>query len=384
MAASVVVLVAATLLTRTFVRLNSEPLGFASTNLWVASVMLPNDPFDTADERNLYYRQLRDRLISRPGVSVVAASTLPPLTSGAPVAVDTGPADSPSAPRISAQDVTPTFFAGLEIPLVAGRVFDARDTAAAAPVIVVNARAAQQIFGRPSAAVGQRVRLDSGPWREIVGVVGNVRSSFFNTLEWRTDPIVYRPAAQSFVSVTPSAASFGFFLHVRSERALTMADIRDTAHAVSARAAVTEVQRVSDLVGVATRQPALRMALLSGFAVAGLLLAAIGVYGIVSQAVGRRLREIAVRIALGAAPVRVVATMTVGALVTGVAGLAVGILLALVLSRTFEALLYGVGSRDLVSFVVSGMALLIVTVVAALIPAWRAARVDPMRVLRAE
>jgi hypothetical protein len=346
--------------------------------------MLPNDPFDTADERNLYYRQLRDRLISRPGVSVVAASTLPPLTSGAPVAVDTGPADSPSAPRISAQDVTPTFFAGLEIPLVAGRVFDARDTAAAAPVIVVNARAAQQIFGRPSAAVGQRVRLDSGPWREIVGVVGNVRSSFFNTLEWRTDPIVYRPAAQSFVSVTPSAASFGFFLHVRSERALTMADIRDTAHAVSARAAVTEVQRVSDLVGVATRQPALRMALLSGVAVAGLLLAAIGVYGIVSQAVGRRLREIAVRIALGAAPVRVVATMTVGALVTGVAGLAVGILLALVLSRTFEALLYGVGSRDLVSFVVSGMALLIVTVVAALIPAWRAARVDPMRVLRAE
>ena len=95
MAISVVVLVAATLLTQTFMRLNAEPLGFDSTNLWVAPVNLPNDPFDTAEERNTYYRQLDERLRAIPGVSAVAASTAPPLNSGPLVTVNTGPEDSP-------------------------------------------------------------------------------------------------------------------------------------------------------------------------------------------------------------------------------------------------------------------------------------------------
>ncbi len=122
MAISVVVLVAATLLTQTFMRLNAEPLGFDSTNLWVAPVNLPNDPFDTAEERNTYYRQLDEAVRAIPGVTAVAASTAPPLNSGPVVTVNTGPADSPQAPRISAQDVTTTFFAALEVPLVAGRL----------------------------------------------------------------------------------------------------------------------------------------------------------------------------------------------------------------------------------------------------------------------
>ena len=103
--------------------------------------------------------------------------------------MSTGAEDSPRAPRISAQDVTTGFFTALDVSLLAGRLFDARDTAGGAPVVVLNARASQQIFGGPTAAVGQHVRLGPGPWREIVGVVGNVRSSSFNTLEWRTDPI---------------------------------------------------------------------------------------------------------------------------------------------------------------------------------------------------
>ena len=385
MATSVVVLVAATLLTRTFMGLNAESLGFESDNLWVASLNLPNDPFDSGDERNTFYRQLDDRLRSVPGVSAVAASTSPPLNSGPPVTVNTGADDSPRAPRISAQDVTMGFFTTLDVPLLAGRQFDARDTAAGALVVILNARASQQIFGGVTAAVGQHVRLGPGPWREIVGVVGNVRSSFFNTLEWRTDPILYRPAAQAFATVdNPSASSFGFSLHIRSDRPLTLAEVRDAARSVSSRAAVTDMQRVSDLVAIATRQPALRMRLLFGFSIASLLLAAIGVYGAVSQAVAYRLREVAIRVAVGAAPLGIIATITRGAVVTGVAGLGIGIVAALMLSRTFEALLYGVRSRDLLSFVVAGVALLLVTLIAAVIPACRAVRVDPVNVLRAE
>jgi predicted permease len=385
MAMSIVVLVAATLLTRTFMRLNQEPLGFDPSNLWVASVTLPKDPFDTADERNAFYRQLDERLRAIPGVSAVAASTSPPLNSGPPVTVNTGAEETPNAPRISAQDVTSGFFAGLDVPLVAGRLFDARDTAGGAPVVIFNARAAQQIFGGPAAAVGQRVRLGSEPWREIVGVVGNVRSSFYNTLEWRTDPILYRPAAQAFATVdNPSAAGFGFSLHIRSSRLLTLNEIRYAASTVSSRARVTEMQPVTDAIGIATRQPALRMRLLFGFSVASLLLAAIGVYGVVSQAVAYRLREVAIRIAVGAAPLGIVTVITRGALVTGIVGMSAGIVAALVLSSTLEAMLYGVRSRDLLSFVVAGGALLVVTLLAALIPALRAIRVDPANVLRAE
>jgi putative ABC transport system permease protein len=385
LAMSIVVLVAATLLTRTFVRLHQAPLGFNPENLWVATLSLPNDPFDTADDRNIFYRQLDERLRSIPGVSAVAASTSPPLNSGPPVTVNTGPEDSPTAPRINAQDVTTGFFAGLDVPLVAGRPFDARDAAGGAPVVIFNARASQQIFGGPAAAVGKHVRLGNGPWREIVGVVGNVRSSFFNTLEWRTDPILYRPSLQAFSTLdNPTEAGFGFFLHVRSDRPLTLAAVREAARSVSPRAAVTEMQRVTDAIAVATRQPALRMRLLFDFSIASLLLAAIGVYGVVSQAVAYRRREIAIRIAVGAAPLGIVATMTSGILVTGLVGLGVGVGAALSLGRTLETLLYGVQARDLLSFVVAGAALLLVTLLAALIPALRAVRVDPANVLRAE
>jgi predicted permease len=385
MAVSVVVLVAATLLTRTFIHLHQEPLGFDSNNLWVASLNLPNDPFDTSDERNTYYRQLEDRIRALAGVSAVAAGTSPPLNSGAPVTVNTSAADSLQAPRISAQDVTTGYFSALGIPLVAGRLFDGRDMATGARVLILNARAAEQVFDRPEAAIGRHVRLGAEPWREIVGVVGNVRSSFFNTLEWRTDPILYRPAAQAFAIVdNPSATSFGFTLHIRSDRELTLTDVRRAARSVSSRAVVTDMQRVSDLIGTATRQPGLRMRLLVGFSIATLLLAAIGVYGVVSQAVASRRREVAIRTALGAAPLGVVSTMARGALAAGAVGLGLGAAAALALSNTLAVLLYGVTSRDPVSFVTAGVALLVVTLLAALIPAWGAIRIDPAKVLRAE
>lgn len=385
MAVSVIVLIAATLLTQTFLRLNAEPLGFDSTNLWVASINLPNEPFDTADERNAFYRQLDEVVHTIPGVSAVAASTSPPLNSGPVVTVNTGPIDSPQAPRIGTQDVTTTFFTALDVALLAGRLFDSRDVADGAPVLVVNARAAQQLFAGPTAAIGQRVRLGDGPWREIVGVVGNVRSSFFNTLEWRTDPILYRPSAQAFSTVdNPSATSFGFVLHIRSSRALALADVRHAAASISSRAAVTDLQRVSEAIEIATRQPSLRMRLLFAFSIVSLLLAAIGVYGIVSQAVAHRRREVAIRIAVGAAPIGILATMTRNALATGIAGLIVGLFGAFMLSSTLEAILYGVRSRDLLSFVVAGVLLLTVTALAALIPARRAVRVDPVAVLRGD
>jgi len=385
MAACVILLVSTTLLIRTFIRLQSEPMGFDPNNLAVANVVLPDDAFDSSEKRNLFYTELAERIRARPGVRAVAAGSSQPLSSGAPSTVNTTAEDSVDAPRISTQEVTIEFFDTLAIRMRAGRAFDARDKQNAMPVVILNMYAAQALFGSPAGALGQRLRLDNEPWREVVGVVDNVRSTFFNTLEWKTDPIVYRPAAQGFNRLSnPTATSFGFKLYIRGERPLTMADLRTTTAAISPHAAITDLRTAREIVNEATRQPEFRMKLLVSFAVVSLFLAAIGIYGLVSQAVVERRRELAIRLALGARPSGVIASVTRSALTVTMIGFAAGMIAALGLGHAWEALLYGVQPRDAISFAAAGSILLLAAATAAFLPALRAARVDPAKVLRAD
>jgi predicted permease len=383
MAISTVLLVCAALLARTFVQLRAEPLGFESEDVTVATVVLPMASFNSGPSRQVFYSQLEERLNARPGVRAVAAATAPPLVAGAPMTVNLTGLDEPAARRIGTQDVSAGFFDALEIPLIAGRAFDSRDHVRSEPVVIVNARAAADLFGDPDRALGQRIRLDQEPWREIIGVVGNVRTTFFNTLEWRTEPILYRPAAQGFSRVAPMAASFTLWVHVRSTRPISAAEVRDAAFAVTRDAAMTELHPVRHLVAVATRQPTLRMALLVWLCGASLLLAAIGVHALVTQAVAERLREIAIKIALGAHPRRVVTTYVRSALLTGVAGLALGAVLAMMLAQVLETLLYGVRPGDTAALAAVVLLLLAVVGCAASLPALRAVRGEVAQILRA-
>jgi predicted permease len=385
MSACLVLLVATVLMIRTFSRLQNEPLGFEPHDLFVANVILPNDTFDSGDKRNAAYRALADRLRAMPGVRAVAAGSMRPLTSGPPATVHTGTEDAANAPRISAQEVTTEFFHTLEIPLVAGRVFDERDTATDLPVVMLNARAARDLFGGVDEAVGRRVRLNDESWRQIVGVVGNVRSTFFNTLEWKMDPIIYTPVRQGFKNLSnPTATGFGFHVHIRSDRPLTIGDVRSVALSVNRRAAVTELRPVSALVGEATRQPAFRMTLLLGFAVISVMLAAIGTFGLVSQAVTQRHREFAIRLALGAERATIIRAVVRRALATALAGLVIGCTIALVAGRALSALIYGVAPNDPTSFLVASLALCLATIAGALIPALHVIRIDPAIALRAD
>jgi hypothetical protein len=315
----------------------------------------------------------------------VAAATSPPLTAGPPSTVNLTSIDSTSAPRISTQDVTAGFFGALEIPIVAGRAFDERDIARGVPAVVLNARAAGDLFGSPALAVGQRLRLDDEGWREVVGVSGNVRTTFFNTLEWRTDPIVYRPAQQGLARLgDPTSTSFTLFVQIRAARPLLASEVREAVRQAGSSAAVIELERVPDMVSVATKQPTLRMTLLLWLCAVSLLLAAIGVYGIVTQAVQERRREIAIRVALGAQPRAVMAGLVRRALTDGVAGLAAGVVLALLLGRALESLLYGVRTGDAVSIAMATAVLLTVTGLAAWAPAFRATRGDTTHALRGD
>jgi hypothetical protein len=314
----------------------------------------------------------------------VAAATAAPLTGSDYVPVSVTGQDSAATPRMSGPAVTTGYFETLGIPLVGGRRFDRRDTPDGLPVVILNVRAATQLFGDLHAAVGRRVRLGDQTWREVVGVVGNVRTTFFNTLEWRTDPIVYRPAAQSLDSVAnPAATQLTLWVHVRTDRRVSIGDLRAAATAAGPRAAVLSVRRVPDLIADATRQPSLRMSLLLWLCAASLLLAAIGIYGIVAQTVTERLRDIAIRTALGAEPHALVVSLVQQAITAGVAGLSAGVILSLVLARTLASILYGVRTGDATSLSLAGLLLLAVTGVAAWVPAWRATRVAAMHVLRA-
>ena len=383
MAVSTVLLVCTGLLARTVFQLRSEPLGFAAAGVTVAEVALPTTAFESSAARNRFYERLETRLAARPGVRAVAAATTPPLVGSAFTTVNLTTADSPSAPRMSAPSVTSGYFKALAIPIAAGRTFDQRDGADGQPVAVLNVRAATQLFGNPAAAIGRRLRVDDGAWREIVGVVGNVRTTFFNTLEWRTDPMVYRPAAQSLSRpASLSATHITLWVHVRAERPLPAAELRQAAAAAGPRAGVVSVQPVADLVAGAMKQPTFRMTLLLWFCGGCLLLAAIGVYGSVTQAVTDRLPEIAIRLAVGADPRVLTMSFVRRAVATGAAGLAIGVALSIALARLLESMLYGVSPADAASLTLAGVVLLAVTSVAAWLPALRATRMSAVRVLR--
>jgi putative ABC transport system permease protein len=163
-----------------------------------------------------------------------------------------------------------------------------------------------------------------------------------------------------------------------------MADIRTSAAAVNPQAAVTELQTAREMVKTATSQPAFRMTLLLAFAAVSLFLSAIGVYGLVAQAVLQRRREIAIRVAVGARPSDVIARVSRPALTVTVIGFGLGVVAALMMGYVLETLLYGVRPQDALSFAAAGAILLAVAAIAAIVPALRVTRIDPAKVLRAD
>jgi putative ABC transport system permease protein len=383
LAVSLILLVITSLLAQTFLTLTRAPLGFEPSNLSVVDASMPAD--GTPEQRLDVYDRVAARVRRIPGVRHVAASTSPPLFSGGLVSVRTSRDDTQTPARVSSQDVTSTFFETLAMPIVAGRTFDGRDSPASPRVAIINELTARRLFASPAQAIGRQLFIDNEPAREVVGVVGNTASVFFNTLEWQTNPIVYVPAVQAFSAImNPERRTFGLSLHVRSNRPLTLAEVRGAATAVNSQVAVTAMETATASVAKATQQPRFRMTLLAWFSLTSLILTAVGVYGLVAQSVERRAREIGIRVALGAHARLVVGMVARGALTTAAAGALTGCAAALALGGTLKSVIYGVDARDPMSMLFAVAVLLGVAVLAALVPALRATRIDPIRVLRSE
>ncbi len=355
--------------------------GFETRGLAVVDLVLPAG--STLGERQRTVHEMVDGLAALPGVTRVAASQKLPLrgpgsSAGIAVVGRAGDADTTTYFRF----VTPGYFEALRLPLVAGRTFTSADRAlvpsgdgSEIPVVVNQALASE--YFRGESPLGRVLTGGIGVHERIVGVVGNIAEARLSdppvpARYWLTDQAPFGLDAMSFVlRAAPGLDPVSLLEPARAtvERLAPAAAVRET----------TTMERVLDQAVGPARQVMRLLAILTGLAV---LLGAVGVYGVLAHFVARRQRDWAIRMALGFSPSHVVGYVVRRGVALVLAGIAIGGGLALALSRLLRSLLFHVGAADPVALAVAGATLLVVGIVAALVPAWRASRTHPALLLR--
>jgi predicted permease len=381
---SLVLIVAAGLFLRTFVTLTSQDLGFDREALLVVDVNASRSPVEPEHRRALFDR-VRAAAAGVPGVSAAAISWLTPVSGSG----WNGRIELPDRPDLTGRaamsffnSVTPGWFAAYGTAIRAGREFTERDAPGAPPVAVVN-EAFVRTFFRDGQAIGRMVPYRRGPSGGAVQVeiVGVVEDAAYRSVRDPVPPTLYFPFAQAHADGAPEAAGLGVRATAGSPALLVRA-LADAIAQVDPDLALT-FRPLDAFVDGALAQERM-LALLSGFFGAlALILAAIGIYGTTSYAVSRRLPEIGVRMALGADSSGVVWLVLRRVLVPVGMGVVLGSMLSVWASGFVETLLYGLEPRDPLTFAGAGLILTAIAAVAAWLPARRAARIDPVRVLRA-
>jgi predicted permease len=307
-------------------------------------------------------------------VEAVALATANPMDAGftSSIRVVGREAEAADWPEPSIRTVSASYFSALGVPVLDGRAFEASDHATAPPVAMVNAAARERFFGGGN-PVGAQVNL-WGADRTVVGVAGNER---FKGLAADAPPAVYLPLAQA---PTPSAV----LVRMRGAASAAAPLVRRVVREVDPQLALFGVEPLENTIRGTLAQRRYTMVVLAAFALAAVVLALVGVHGVLSYAVAQRTREIGVRVALGADGASVRALVLGDGVRLLAVGLALGLAGAFALSQLMATLLYGVGARDPATF--AGVAALVaaVALVASWLPARRAGRVDPMVALRAE
>ena len=380
LALALILLLGAGLLVRSFRQLSAVDLGFNRENVLMARVNLPRSVYRTEPQTAAFYGQLLERVKALPGVESTGMINHTPL-SGFGLIVFTGiegqpPPDQKKDAPIGVGSVSPDYFRTLQIPLISGRVYDERDRADAPKVAIVNQAFARRYF--PGGDVlGKRIGFgcEEGLCTTIVGVVGNVKQE---SITADVAPEIFVPSSQMPMN--------GMTLFIRSTgntgdlaRAL-----RSEVLAIDKNQPVFNVktldQRVVETIAVSRSL----MLLFSGFALLALVLACVGIYGIVSYSVSQRTREIGIRMALGARAVDVLRLVLKNGMTLVAVGVAIGVAGALALTRFLTTMLFGVTPTDTSTFVVVSAVLAIVAFIACLVPARRATKVNPLVALRYE
>jgi putative ABC transport system permease protein len=375
---AVVLLAGTGLLLRSFTRLQAEDPGFRTQQRIVLSTPLPRERYPSAQERIEYTERVLAGLAALPGVKQAAVTSLIPLAGddqiwGFWLREDVAP-DALEDGSALFYRVSPGFFEAMGIPRLTGRDISSEDREDAPPVVVVSASLAEQHFPGES-PLGRRIRFgrgDDAPWVEIVGVVGDVQHY---DLGQTSMPQIYVPFHQR------PTGDLSLVIETSVTPLSLMDDVRGVIAAIDPDLPLVGFQSLEAMVSATISLPRFRTLLMSGFGLLALLLAVVGLYGIMAYSVAQRTREIGVRMALGASRGSVLGLVFGEALPMMGIGLAVGLAGALALSRLLESMLFGVGARDPFVFVTVPLVLTLVAVAALLIPARRAVRVDPVRTL---
>ena len=391
MALTLVLLVGAGLLLRTIGDLRKVNPGFNTQHVITFKVGLSPSLTQSASSIRIAYQQLLDRIRQIPGVKAADFTNIVPLSeedNGGPFWV--GPQESTSmqdAPHALYFETGPDYLQTMEIPLLRGRFFTPADTPDSEPVVVINSVLAHTYF-RDQDPVGQTITVAHWHTARVVGVVGSIR-------HWGLgDPGTYNPS-QIYISFYQLSdqwiPAFGRALSVAVRTPLDVATImpavRNVVYGTGKDQPVYDVRTMQQIVSESMSSQRLPMVLLAVFATLALLLASVGIYGVISYSVTQRVQEIGVRMALGAEKGQIFQMVIGQGLRMAVVGLAIGVAAALILTRlllSFSHLLYGVGPRDPVTFASVSLVLTGAAVLACYIPARRASRVDPMVALRDE
>jgi putative ABC transport system permease protein len=379
-AIGLVLLVGAGLLIHSFIRvLNVDP-GFDPHQVLTASLNLPENQYSGLKKAQFYDELLR-RLSALPGVESVAAGFPMPLGRGRiglSFSIEGRPIAKGDEPGELASIITPEFFRTLRIPILSGRAFLPTDDSKSAPVAMVNQAFARKYFPGEN-AVGKHFKPGLGdgileePMREIVGVVGDVKQ---HGITVEMPPQMYLPYKQAIVFSPPVA------IRTSGDPLSLIGPLREQLAQVDSNIPLYRISTLDDYVSLSASQPRFQTVLITFFAAMALLLSAIGLYAVLSYMVAQRTLEIGLRLALGAQREDVLGLILRRGLVLAVTGLAIGIFVSLLLTRFMAEMLYGVKPFDPLTFVGVSAVLLLVSLAASSAPAYRAARLDPMRTLR--
>ena len=377
-AAAVMLLVGAGLLTRTFAELQRVDVGFDTSNLLVLRVTPDAARYRTPPQTTDYYRRLIASLREVPAITSAAAVTsLPMSTIGSEFTRPFWPEHSGPERKseASVRMATPGYFGTLRLPVMAGREFTDRDGADAPRVVIVNQKLAKGAWSDEN-PIGRNLVLDYQGGAYPYEVVGVVRDDRHDGPRSEPVPEIYIPHAQNPYLV----------LNVIARTTLDPLAVAQTARANALRVdpdqPVHSVTTMEQLLGDAVQLDRFSMLLITLFAVGGLITAAGGVYALLAYTVVQRRREIALRMAIGASPRRVARSIVTESLVLAVAGTAIGLMGAIAASRFARTMLFGVAPQDPVTLVTAVVVLLAVVVAASWLPARRAALIDPARAMR--
>ena len=390
-ALALVLLVCAGLMIRSFLALQGIDPGFNPSNVLTMTVSVAGSGEAEPQRRSAFFEEALRRVRALPGVRSAGAINHLPLGGdiwGWSFSVEGRPIPAPGeSPDAAYRVVLPGYFQAMGIPILRGRDIAGSDRLDAPGAIVINEFLANQQWPGEN-PLGKRITFDDQDkdpqWLTVVGVIKNAVRS-----DWAAEPWgeVYMPYLQNRNYLEKASSHWEYLtlvVRAKGDPAALTAAIRRAIASLDRNVTIAEVQTMERVVADATAQPRFYLLLLGTFAGTALILAALGIYGVMSYSVSRRTHEIGIRVALGADQSDVLRLVVREAMTVAVVGAGVGLAAALALTRLMRTLLYGVGSTDLLTFLAVPVVLMFVALAASYIPAHRATRIDPLTALRCD